>query len=205
MGGGWSASFEDRIGKTETMQALRDALASLEVGLGGDVQIRSITTSLVCAWRHIERDPAFEIAAADLMAAARELASPSPAPGPARLLRLLRDAQMRLHDRLLSARVQVQSDQRTISGAHSKSQTTDAVEKSPALDQNGAPSRPSLEDVGVPGCSVLRAVAGDEDEEVEIAALARALAPRMEGASPRTWCLTGRWRPRTSEAVRWGC
>ena len=174
----------------EPMQTLSDALASLEVGLGGDAQIRSITTSLVSAWRQIERDPAFEIAAADLLAAAKELASPSPAAGPARLLRLLRDAQMRLHDRLLSARMQAQSDQSTISGAHSQAQTTDAIEQSRAQYRNGAPPLPSVEDVGVLGCSVLRAVADNEDEEVEIAALARALAPRTSTQArqrARTW------------------
>src|SRR5829696_5533362 len=116
----------------EPMQALSDALASLEVGMGGDAQIRPITTSLVSAWRQIERDPAFEIAAADLLAAARELASPSPAAGPARLLRLLRDAQTRLHDRLLLARLDAQSDQRSIVGAPSKGVITDPVERSPA-------------------------------------------------------------------------
>ena len=169
----------------EPMQALSDALASLEVGLGGDAQIRSITTSLVSAWRQIERDPAFEIAAADLLAAARELASPSPAAGPARLLRLLRDAQTRLHDRLLLARLEAPSNQRTISGAHSKSETTDAVERSPSLRRNDAPSIPSLDAVGVPGCSVAPALVDDEDEEVEIAALARALAPRTSTQARR--------------------
>ncbi len=162
----------------EPMHALSDALVSIEAGLGGDVQIRSITASLVSAWQLIARDPGFEIAAADLLAAARELASPIPAPGPARLLRLLRDAQTRLHDRLLSARVGEHPGNRSISGANSNSTTTEAVEESPALNRSRTLSLPSLDEAGVPECSFPRRTPEDEDEEVEIAALARSLAPR---------------------------
>src|SRR3954453_8213575 len=89
----------------DPMNVLRDAVARLEAGLGGDMQVRSITSSLISTWHLIERDPGFELAAADLLAAARQLASPMAAPAPARLQRLLRDAQKRLHERLASARV----------------------------------------------------------------------------------------------------
>src|SRR3954468_3477760 len=56
------------------IRSLREAVARLEAGLVGDVQLRSITVSLISTWRLIERDPGFEVAAADLLAAARELA-----------------------------------------------------------------------------------------------------------------------------------
>src|SRR3954447_6044393 len=58
------------------VRILRDAVASLEAGLAGDVHVHSITASLISTWRLIERDPGFEVAAADLLAAARHLASP---------------------------------------------------------------------------------------------------------------------------------
>src|SRR3954464_3180429 len=89
----------------EPIRSLRDAVARLEAGLVGDVQLRSITVCLISTWRLIERDPGFEVAAADLLAAARELASPLPSAAPARVLRLLREAQGRLEERLASARV----------------------------------------------------------------------------------------------------
>ena len=162
----------------EPMDALNDTLATLEAGLGGDVQIRSITASLVSAWQIIARDPGFEIAAADLLAAARALASPIPAPGPARLLRLLRDAQTRLHDRLLSARVEEQSVKRSIWVGKLDSTATEAVEQGTALKQDGTIPLPSRDKAGVPNFSFPLPTAEGEDEDVEIAALARILAPR---------------------------
>src|SRR3954454_18235761 len=149
----------------EPIRSLRDAVARLEAGLVGDVQLRSITTSLISTWRLIERDPGFEVAAADLLAAARQLASPVEAAAPVRLRRLLREAQARLNERLASARV-----------------ATDRICANPVPSMLEHPHYEALPDVNAPVSppALLDEVTVlDDITAAQIAALARSLAPRM--------------------------
>src|SRR4051794_20832578 len=154
----------------DPLNVLRDAVASLEAGLGGDVQVRSITSSLISTWHLIERDPGFEVAAADLLAAARQLASPVRAPAPARLQRLLREAQTRLHERLASARVvSACTSAAPIDAACYASQS---VAQTARASADMPPAMPHKE-------AVLDGITSAEDGAADIAALARSLAPRM--------------------------
>jgi len=158
-----TASFDLTIALSDPMDVLRDAVASLEAGLGGDAQIRSITSTLISTWHLIERDPGFEVAAADLLAAARQLASPIPATAPARLQRLLREAQKRLLERLASARVV----------------SARACAAPASTKNNGALCPPQSPATGVESLPPMARTAAVDDDAADIAALARSLAPRM--------------------------
>lgn len=156
----------------QPMRVLRDAVATVEGGLAGDVQLRAITASLITTWHMIERDPGFEVAAADLLGAARQLASRVPAAAPARLLRLLRESQARVDERLASARM-----------ATDRSRTDAApsmIESAPCEPQSAsASSLRESESARSHVGAVLGDLATPEDDAAEIAAFARALAPRM--------------------------
>jgi len=151
------------------MRILRDAVASLEAGRAEDVHVRAVTASLISTWRLIERDPGFEVAAADLLAAARQLASPVQAAAPVRLRRLLREAQARLNERLASARV---ATDRICAAPvpsmveHLHCQALPAVD-APVSRIDGSPAL--LHEVAVL----------DDITAAQITALARSLAPRM--------------------------
>jgi hypothetical protein len=151
----------------EPIRSLRDAVARLEAGLVGDVQLRSITVSLISTWRLIERNPGFEVAAADLLAAARQLASPVPSVAPARVLRLLREAHGRLEERLGSARV---ATERTV--ANPALLEDPQYEAQPGVEI--APDRTYVPPAVSQELPVL-----DDATVAQIAVLARSLAPRM--------------------------